>query len=145
MSEVSVPSAESDRGPAGAFVRVDNVEKSFRSHDRRVKAVDGVSLSIRPGEFVSVVGPSGCGKSTLMMMVSGLIPVSGGRIEVCQKTVAKPVTDVGIVFQRDALLEWRTVLDNVLLQVDVRGLARAPVNRRRTGPLQPTTAIPCLC
>jgi len=59
-------------------------------------------------------------------MVSGLIPVSAGRIDVREQKVTAPVTDVGIVFQRDALLEWRTILDNVLLQIDVRGLERAP-------------------
>jgi len=123
LSEVS-SEAKSRQGSDDAFVRIDDVVKFFSSHSRDVKAVDGVSLAIRPGEFVSVVGPSGCGKSTLMMMVSGLIPVSAGRIEVRQQKVAAPVTDVGIVFQRDALLEWRTVLDNVLLQIDVRGLDR---------------------
>jgi NitT/TauT family transport system ATP-binding protein len=126
LSEPGRPERETDRGSRGTFVRIDNVEKSFSSQSRRVKAVDGVSLSIEPGEFVSVVGPSGCGKSTLMMMVSGLIPVSSGRIELREQKVTAPVTDVGIVFQRDALLEWRTVLDNVLLQIDVRGLGRAP-------------------
>jgi NitT/TauT family transport system ATP-binding protein len=125
LSEVAHPGAECDHGSPGAFVRIDNVEKSFSSQKRQVKAVDGVSLSIRPGEFVSVVGPSGCGKSTLMMMVSGLLPVSAGRIDVREQKVTAPVTDVGIVFQRDALLEWRTILDNVLLQIDVRGFERA--------------------
>jgi NitT/TauT family transport system ATP-binding protein len=125
LAELGRPGAESDQGSREAFVRIDNVEKSFSSQNRQVKAVDGVSLSIQPGEFVSVVGPSGCGKSTLMMMVSGLIPVSAGQIEVRQKKVTAPVTDVGIVFQRDALLEWRTVLDNVMLQINVRGLERA--------------------
>lgn len=115
-------------GDAGArepaFVRIDRVEKMFSSRNRKVKAVDGVSLAIRPGEFVSIVGPSGCGKSTLMMMVSGLISTSAGRIEVRERPVTAPVTDVGIVFQRDALLEWRTILENVLLPIDVRGLDR---------------------
>jgi NitT/TauT family transport system ATP-binding protein len=108
------------------FVRVVGVSKVFTSRTRaRLKAVDNVSLTMRSGEFVSIVGPSGCGKSTLMMMVSGLTPVSSGDVYIQTKKICSPYTDLGIVFQRDALLEWRTVLDNVLLQVDIRRLDRA--------------------
>jgi NitT/TauT family transport system ATP-binding protein len=110
---------------ADPFVRVVGVNKVFTSRTRAaLRAVDNISLDIQPGEFVSIVGPSGCGKSTLMMMVSGLIPVSGGEILIQNQTVKRPHTDLGIVFQRDALLEWRSVLDNVLLQVDIRRLSR---------------------
>ena len=108
------------------FVRIHQVGKSFSSRTRAtLKAVQDVSLDMHAGEFVSIVGPSGCGKSTLMMMVSGLIPTSGGAIEIENNSVTRPYTNLGIVFQRDALLEWRTVLDNVLLQVDIRRLNRA--------------------
>ena len=121
-----IDDAERGTGPAGdAFVRVSGVDKIFTSRDRgALKAVDNVSLNIKSGEFVSIVGPSGCGKSTLMMMVSGLVPATHGDIVIDSTVVKKPYTELGIVFQRDALLEWRTVLDNVLLQVDVRGLDR---------------------
>jgi NitT/TauT family transport system ATP-binding protein len=124
------PAALMDEGRrAGAgddvFVRILGVDKIFKSRDRgALKALDDVSLSIKPGEFVSIVGPSGCGKSTLMMMVSGLLPTSHGDIVIDKTAVKKPYTELGIVFQRDALLEWRSVLDNVLLQVDVRRLDR---------------------
>jgi NitT/TauT family transport system ATP-binding protein len=109
---------------AQPFVDINNVDKVFTSRGRELKAVDNVSLDIAPGEFVSVVGPSGCGKSTLMMMVAGLMPFSRGEICVQGKRVTKPITDVGVIFQRDALLEWRSILDNILLQMDVRGLKR---------------------
>ncbi len=107
------------------FIRIQNVEKSYVSRRRSLKAVDDVSLDIYPGEFVSIVGPSGCGKSTLMMMVSGLIPTTSGIVAIESRRITKPYTDVGVVFQRDALLEWRTVLANVLLQIDIRRLDRA--------------------
>ena len=100
-------------------------EKIYKTRGRALKAVDRISLDLREGEFVSIVGPSGCGKSTLMMMVAGLVPVSSGEISIKGETVRKPYTDVGVIFQRDALLEWRTVLNNVLLQIDVRGLPRS--------------------
>jgi NitT/TauT family transport system ATP-binding protein len=109
---------------AQEFVRIKNVDKVYKTRGRALKAVDDVTLDFREGEFVSIVGPSGCGKSTLMMMVAGLVPVSAGEISIRGETVRKPYTDVGVIFQRDALLEWRTVLDNVLLQIDVRRLPR---------------------
>ena len=112
---------ESTVARAEPFVRIAGITKVFASRDRgALKAVDDVSLDIQPGEFVSIVGPSGCGKSTLMMMVSGLVPASSGEIVIDTKKVSQPYSDLGIVFQRDALLEWRTVLDNVLFQVDIR-------------------------
>jgi NitT/TauT family transport system ATP-binding protein len=118
--------AEHLTSPAAAdpLIRVQDVVKAYPGQSRSTLAVDRVSLDIMPGEFVSIVGPSGCGKSTLMMMVSGLVPYTGGEIRIGGTRVATPYTDVGIVFQRDALLEWRTILDNVLLQIDVRRLKR---------------------
>lgn len=113
------------------FVRISRVEKVFSSRTRSMlKAVDDVSLDIQTGEFVSILGPSGCGKSTMMMMVSGLIQPSSGAIEIDNNKVTQPYTNLGVVFQRDALLEWRTVLDNVLLQVDIRRLKRADITPR---------------
>jgi NitT/TauT family transport system ATP-binding protein len=113
------------------FLRIVNIEKVFSSRGRgALKAVDNVSLDIRTGEFVSIVGPSGCGKSTLMMMVSGLVPTTSGEIVIDAKKVTRPYENLGIVFQRDALLEWRNVLDNVLFQIDIRRLNRAEFTPR---------------
>jgi NitT/TauT family transport system ATP-binding protein len=110
---------------AEPFVRISRVEKTFAGSGRgALKAVDNVSFDIRAGEFISIVGPSGCGKSTLMMMVSGLSLPTAGEISIDSEMVRRPYTNLGIVFQRDALLEWRTVLDNVLLQVDISRLNR---------------------
>ena len=113
------------------FLRIVGVDKVFLSRGRgALKAVDNVSLDIQTGEFVSIVGPSGCGKSTLMMMVSGLTAATSGEIVIDAKKVTRPYGNLGIVFQRDALLEWRNVLDNVLLQVDIRRLKRADFTPR---------------
>jgi NitT/TauT family transport system ATP-binding protein len=115
------------------FVRVVGVEKVFASKTRAaLRAVDNVSFDIRAGQFISIVGPSGCGKSTLMMMVSGLTSPSRGEIVIDSKKVTKPYTNLGIVFQRDALLEWRTVLDNVLLQADIAHLDRKGLTPKAT-------------
>jgi NitT/TauT family transport system ATP-binding protein len=105
-------------------VSVNEVSKTYRSRRGMVHALDRVDLRIAENEFVSVVGPSGCGKSTLLMIVSGLIPLSGGVVEIAGERVTRAHTDLGVVFQDDALLEWRTVLDNVLLQCEIRRLSR---------------------
>lgn len=104
------------------YIRVDGVTKTYRSRRGDVQALADVSLAIGEREFVSIVGPSGCGKSTLLMLVAGLYPASRGRIVVGGDAVARPVTNLGIVFQKDVLLDWRTVIDNVMLQPEVRGL-----------------------
>lgn len=108
----------------GGSIDVRGVRKVFGAGSGATVAIENIDLSIKPGEFVSVVGPSGCGKSTLLRLIAGLVPVSGGSIEVFGKPVRGPVTDCGIVFQQPILLEWRTVLENVLFNIDMRGLDR---------------------
>ncbi len=90
-----------------------------------MEACAEVHLDIRQSEFVAIVGPSGCGKTTLLKMVAGLVPYSSGSISVGGRKVDRPQTDVGIVFQESILLDWRDVLSNVMLQVDIRGMDRA--------------------
>src|SRR5262249_36023373 len=111
-------------------VAVRGVSKRFQSRQGEVHAVDDVSLTLARGEFVSIVGPSGCGKSTLLNMIAGLMPVSAGTIEVAGRPVTGPVHDLGIVFQQHLLLAWRTILNNVLLQIEVRRLDRARYTER---------------
>lgn len=105
-------------------VNVSNASKQFVTRTGVVRAVENVSLDIREGEFVSIVGPSGCGKSTLMNMVAGLLPISAGEIAVQNRGVQGPVHDLGVVFQQHLLLPWRTIIENVMLQIEVRKLRR---------------------
>jgi NitT/TauT family transport system ATP-binding protein len=95
-----------------------------------VRALSDVNLEIPEGEFVSVLGPSGCGKSTLLTIVAGLEPPTGGLVQIGGEVISGPYTPAGIVFQRDLLLEWRNVLDNILLQFELRGLKAAPHKQR---------------
>ncbi len=105
-----------------ATIRLDHVTKQFPlGLDGGLTAVEDVSLEVRAGEFVSVVGPSGCGKSTLLGMISGLLPATSGRILVEGEEVTGINKRLGYLFQRDALLPWKTILDNVALPLLFRG------------------------
>jgi NitT/TauT family transport system ATP-binding protein len=108
---------------AAAGIEIKGVTKTYNTPTGGVLAIDTFDLAIRAGEFVAIVGPSGCGKSTLLRLVAGLVPVSSGAIAVFGNPVRGPLHDVGIVFQQPILLDWRSVLGNVLFQIDMRGLA----------------------
>jgi NitT/TauT family transport system ATP-binding protein len=109
--------------PTAVHIEATKVSKQYGA--KGVLALDQVSLSIREGEFLSILGPSGCGKSTFLRCVAGLERPTGGEIRVHGETVRKPPANMGVVFQRDVLLEWRSILDNLFLQVDFRGEPRS--------------------
>jgi NitT/TauT family transport system ATP-binding protein len=122
------PDAGSPSGEESIFgeadhVRLEGVSKSY-GQAGDVIALQDVDLKVARHEFVSILGPSGCGKSTLLMIIAGLIPATAGTVRVNGKSVERPLTDVGIVFQQDLLFDWRTILGNVMLQADIRGLDR---------------------
>ena len=109
----------------GVGVHARQVSKVYATRrGERVHALDQVSLETAPGEFVSVLGPSGCGKSTMLMLIAGLILPSEGEIRVAGEPLVRPRSDASMVFQRDVLLDWRSVLDNVLLPVEIKHLDR---------------------
>jgi NitT/TauT family transport system ATP-binding protein len=101
-------------------IRLKNVRKTYQTKNGDVDACVDINLDIKRSEFVAIVGPSGCGKTTIMKMVAGLTPYSSGTIDVGGQRVDKPQTDVGIVFQDAIMLDWRDVLSNVMLQIDIR-------------------------
>jgi NitT/TauT family transport system ATP-binding protein len=110
-SELVVP----DPAQSVPAICVRGIRKTF--DDAGVAAIDHLDLSVSPGEFVSVVGLSGCGKSTLLRIVAGLIPATEGTVQVHGEAVTAPRDDVGLMFQRPALLAWKTALENVLVPV----------------------------
>ncbi len=110
--------------PERAYVELIGVAKTYRRGTRETHAVEHVDLGVRAGEFLAIVGPSGCGKSTLLRIVAGLHLASAGEVRVDGRIVDRPQTDLGIVFQSPVLLDWRTALDNVLVQVELRGMDR---------------------
>jgi NitT/TauT family transport system ATP-binding protein len=101
-------------------IEVEGVSKSFGGRSGPpIEALRGIDLEIGENEFVTLVGRSGCGKSTLLRIMAGLIPASSGTIRIAGRPVTEPRRDVSLVFQRSALMPWRTVLDNVLLPVEI--------------------------
>lgn len=116
--------------PAAPYLEVRDLSKVYSSDDGPVRALDRVSLQQRRGEFVSIVGPSGCGKSTLLMIAAGLASRSEGSVLVEDRLVDAPRTDLGIVFQNHVLLEWRTALQNVMLQAVARKMDMKVAEKR---------------
>ena len=114
--------AEAAPGAARPYVEIAGVGKTYRRARRETHALECIDLAVRTGEFLAIVGPSGCGKSTLLRIVAGLNPPSTGEVRVAGRGVAGPQTDLGIVFQSPVLLDWRTALANVLIQVELRGM-----------------------
>jgi NitT/TauT family transport system ATP-binding protein len=106
-------------GPAAIEVR--GVSQVFSRRGEATHALDEVDLRVAASEFVAVVGPSGCGKSTLLRIIAGLLAPTLGEVVISGRKVAGAVTELGIVFQSPVLLDWRTVLGNVLVQIELRG------------------------
>lgn len=112
------------------MIRVAGVSQTFYGRSGSVEAVRDIDLNMPEGEFVAVIGRSGCGKSTLLRLVAGLIQPTAGQVYVGGELVTRPRRDIAMVFQRPALLPWRSVLDNVLLPAEVFGWKRAQHRER---------------
>jgi NitT/TauT family transport system ATP-binding protein len=104
------------------FIAIRELRMAFGGAEKSVLALDGVTLTVREREFFSIVGPSGCGKSTLLLLIAGLLTPTAGDLLVRGHSLTGPYTEAAVVFQQDNLLEWRTVLANVVLPAEIRGL-----------------------
>src|ERR1700675_2572535 len=117
------PLPEADSGPA--LLVVDDIVMRFGSAEDGVTALDNVSFTVRPGEFLAVIGPSGCGKSTLFNIIGGLIDGYEGQIGVAGERVAGPHASIGMVFQEESTFPWRTVIENVAFPLEIAGVKKA--------------------
>jgi len=99
----------------------EHVAKRFTKRSGTITALEDADITVNKGEFLSIVGPSGCGKSTLLNMAAGLMPPSAGRVFYDGKEVTKVNTRVGYVTQRDNLIPWRKVSDNIRIALEIRG------------------------
>ncbi len=103
-----------------AAVELKHIKMNYQEESGETAAIHDVSFSVEPGEFVSIVGPSGCGKSTLLSIICGLIKPSSGSVWVQGECVDKPNPALGYMLQRDQLLEWRNILNNALLGLEIQ-------------------------
>lgn len=107
------------------LIRIDHVSQVFRGGKKAgVCALEDIDLEIGENEFVVLVGRSGCGKSTLLRIVAGLLRATQGSVSIAQERVTGPRPDVSLMFQRPALLPWRSVIDNVMLPVEILKLEK---------------------
>jgi NitT/TauT family transport system ATP-binding protein len=118
------------RGAASEMIAVRALTKSYGAGADAVLALDAVDFGVAEGEFLSIVGPSGCGKSTLLKILAGLLPRTAGEALLNGTPIGGPRKDIGVVFQSPVLFPWRSVLDNVLLPVDVQRLGRERMEKK---------------
>jgi NitT/TauT family transport system ATP-binding protein len=116
----TLPQAEN--GPA--LLVVDDIVMRFGSAEDGVTALDNVSFTVAPGEFLAVIGPSGCGKSTLFNIIGGLLGGYDGRVAVAGEKVYGPHASIGMVFQEESTFPWRNVVDNVAFPLEIAGMAK---------------------
>jgi NitT/TauT family transport system ATP-binding protein len=104
----------------GHILEVKNVSKKYQNKEGEILAIQNVNLRVKQGEFVSIIGPSGCGKSTLLSIIAGLEEKTTGEIIIEGEKVEGISNKIGYMLQRDCLLEWRTILSNTMLGLEIR-------------------------
>src|SRR5438105_14266092 len=110
------------RMPAATKLEIDDVSMNFATPDGVCHALDHVSLSVAQGQFVSLIGPSGCGKSTIFNIVAGLQEPTRGRVVIDGVDATGTIGRVGYMLPNDLLLPWRTLIDNIILGMEISGL-----------------------
>src|SRR4051794_33844153 len=115
-------------GSAPPKVELRGVSLRYFGMEGETEALDGISFTVAPGEFVAIIGQSGCGKSTLLSLISGILQPTGGAVLVDGKPVTGPNPRIGYMLQQDYLFEWRTILENALLGAEIR---RADMTKAR--------------
>jgi NitT/TauT family transport system ATP-binding protein len=103
-----------------SIIEVANLSMKYHSQSGEIHALEDVDFTVNKGEFVCIVGPSGCGKSTLLSMIDGLLKPTGGQILIEGQPVYGTSAKVGYMLQKDYLFEWRTILENIYLGLEIR-------------------------
>lgn len=113
-----------------ALLNLQHVSHSYHTLKCETPALQNISFSVYPGDFVAVVGPSGCGKSTLLSLISGLIEPEKGSIFLHGKPIEEQKDKIGYMLQRDELLEWRSIFRNVLLGPEIQKTLNPDIKKR---------------
>lgn len=111
-------------------IEVSGVGKTFLRGEQSIVALQNISFSVDEGRFASIIGPSGCGKSTLFNIIAGLMPPTTGQVTAGGEDIVCRAGYVGYMLQKDMLLPWRTILDNITLGMELRGIARRKAQQR---------------
>jgi NitT/TauT family transport system ATP-binding protein len=115
-----LPQAEA----AGSILVAEDIVMRFHTAEGAITALDQVSFTVAPGEFLAVIGPSGCGKSTLFNIIGGLLTGYEGRVAVAGERISGPHAAIGMVFQEESTFPWRNVVDNVAFPLEIAGVGK---------------------
>jgi len=116
-----------------AKIKLQSISKSFVVNGKKKLVLDGISLDVKNGEFVSIVGPSGCGKTTLLNIIAGLEMEDKGSIKLNSIPMNKRLGRIGYMQQKDLLFPWRSVLDNAILGMEIKGISRSVARKKALG------------
>ena len=111
-------------------IKISGITKCFYNNGEMRQILRPIDLSIPHGKFVSIIGPSGCGKSTLFNIVAGLLPPTSGDITIGGKSILGEKGYVGYMLQKDMLLPWRTIIDNIILGLEIRGVPKREARKQ---------------
>lgn len=104
----------------GDILKIKKIEKTYQEKNGEIEALKDINFSVKEGEFVSIIGPSGCGKSTLLSIIAGLEEKTNGEVYIENEIINGVSDKIGYMLQKDSLLEWRTIYNNVLFGLEVR-------------------------
>lgn len=131
LEETGRAGADAGAPDADRWIEVRELSKIYRPRrSTPVVALEDINFNVRQGEFISLVGPSGCGKTTLLKLLAGLIVRTSGSARLAGEEIQGSRRDIGMVFQAATLLPWRTILENVMLPVEVQKLDRKAYRQR---------------
>ena len=114
------------------ILEVKDVSKKYQNKDGEVLALSNINFRVKQEEFVSIIGPSGCGKSTLLSIIAGLEEKQSGEIYIENKKEDKISSQIGYMLQRDCLLEWRTIFNNILFGLEIKKKKTQPFKYRKS-------------
>lgn len=100
-------------------LKLENINKTYQAKNGEIEALKDINFSVEEGEFVSIIGPSGCGKSTLLSIIAGLEKKSSGKIYIDEVEAENISSKIGYMLQKDSLLEWRTIYNNVIFGLEI--------------------------
>lgn len=130
MAQPARAAAAPEVGPVAPPLVAERVAKTYDDGRQEIPVITELSFALSPGEIVSIVGPSGCGKTTLLNMLCGLIPPSSGEVRWYGGRLASMPPKVGYMLQKDLLFPWRTAQGNVMLGMEIAGIAKREAKDR---------------